>query len=60
MITIKWSLLVLIALILGGFIWVFTLNNEQKVFGSQRGWGCLVWIIITMFLVIVYGGIFWW
>lgn len=60
MITIKWSLLVLVSLILGGFIWVLTLNNEQKVFGSQRDWGCLVWIIITMFLVLTYGGIYWW
>ena len=59
MITIHWSLLVLIAIILIGLVWVFTLDNRSGLGGSARDWGCLLWFILTIIAVLIYGGIFW-
>ena len=60
MITIHWSLLVLITIILIGLVWVFTLDNRSGLGGSARALGCLLWFVLTIIAVLIYGGIFWW
>ena len=58
MITISWSFLILIIIIAG--LWVFTLTRDDYGDFSDRDlWGVLS-LILTIILIIIYGGIFWW
>ena len=58
MITISWSFLILIVIIAG--LWIFTFTRDDYGDFSDRDlWGVLS-IILTIILIIIYGGIFWW
>ena len=62
MITIEfsWHLLILIAVLVIGFIWVMSLDDSDGLLGSERTWGCFFYIVGAAFAAIIYGGIFWW
>lgn len=58
MITISWSFLILIVIIAG--LWVFTFTRDDYGdFSDRELWGVLS-LILTIILIIIYGGIFWW
>ena len=58
MITISWSFIILIVIIAG--LWIFTLTRDDYGDFSDRDlWGVLS-LILTIILIIIYGGIFWW
>lgn len=59
-IKVSWHLLLLIIALVAGIIWVFSLDDSSTIMGSQRDWGCLVYVIIAIIALAVYGGIFWW
>lgn len=59
-IKVSWHLLLLIIALVAGIIWVCTLDDSSSVMGSDRGWGCLFFVIIAIIALAVYGGIFWW
>ena len=52
-------MLLIIALV-AGVVWVYSLDDHDTMFGSQRFWGRLVYVIIAIIALAVYGGIFWW
>ena len=59
-IKVSWHLLLLIIALVAGIIWVFTLDDSSTIMGSERGGGCLFFVIIAIIALAVYGGIFWW
>lgn len=60
MITISWHLLLLIIVIVIGFIYVYTLDDNNEFYESDRFLGGFVWLVFAIFLLVLYGGIFWW
>lgn len=60
MITITWHLLLLIILEVVGLIWVITRNGSSGWLGSDREWAGIAYMIISVIIISVYGGIFWW
>lgn len=59
MITISWHLLMLIVIIAGLWIFTFTRDNHGSYFSSRDLWSMLS-VVLTIILIIIYGGIFWW
>ena len=59
MITISWHLLMLIVIIAGLWIFTFTRDNSGQYFSSRDLWSMLS-VILTIILILIYGGIFWW
>lgn len=59
-IKVSWHLLLLIIALVAGVVWVFSLEDSPTMLGSQRYWGSLIFVIIAIFELVVYGGIFWW
>lgn len=57
MITIRWHLLILIVIIAGLF--TFTRDDDEEYLTSRDLWKTLS-LILTIILVLIYGGIFWW
>ena len=58
---ITWHFLLLIIALVVGLIKVFTLDNrDDSLIGSTRLWGGVIYIIISAFVISIYGGIFWW
>ena len=57
---ITWHFLLLIIALVVGLILVFTLDNEYSMFGSTRFWAGVIYIIISAFVIVIYGGTFWW
>lgn len=60
MITITWHLLLLIILEVVGLIWVITRNGSSGWLGSDREWAGIAYMVISVIVISVYGGIFWW
>lgn len=60
MITISWHLLLIIILALLGFGYVMTLDNKASILGSTRDWGCFVYWLVLIMVLLIYGGIVWW
>ena len=59
MITIRWHLLMLIVIIAGLWIFTFTRDDSGQYFSSRDLWSTLS-IVLTIILILIYGGIFWW
>lgn len=59
-IKVSWHLLLLIIALVAGIIWVCTLNDHDIIFCSQRFWGGILYVIIAIIALAVYGVIFWW
>lgn len=58
---ITWHFILLIIALLVGLIKVFTLDNrDDALLGSKRFRGGVIYIIISAFVISIYGGIFWW
>lgn len=58
---ITWHFLLLIIALVIGLILVFTLDNrDDALIGSHRFRGGIIYIIISAFVISIYGGIFWW
>ena len=58
---ITWHFLFLIIALVVGLIKVFTLDNrDDSLIGSHRFRGSVIYIIISAFVISIYGGIFWW
>jgi hypothetical protein len=58
---ITWHFLLLIIALVIGLIKVFTLDDRNDaLIGSHRFWGGVIYIIISAFVIVIYGGIFWW
>lgn len=58
---ITWHFLLLIIALVVGLIKVFTLDNrDDSLIGSKRLRGGVIYIIISAFVISIYGGIFWW
>lgn len=60
MITISWHLLLLIVIALIGFGYVMTLDDTDRMLGSERSWGCIVYFFLLVIVLLIYGGIVWW
>lgn len=60
MITISWHLLLLIVIALIGFGYVMSLDDTDKMLGSARGWGLILYFFILIIVFLIYGGIVWW
>lgn len=60
MITISWHLLLLIVMAIIGFGFVMTLDNTNRMFGSERGWGLIIFFVLLVIVILIYGGIVWW
>ena len=59
MITISWHFLVLIVSIAG--LWIFTFTRDDTgTYNTDRDIWTVISIILTIILIFVYGGIFWW
>ena len=58
--TFQWHLLIPIVLLAIGLRWVFLAGDYETMFGSPRDWRWLVFVFYFLFVMIVYGGIFWW
>jgi len=59
-ITFTWHLIVLIVVIIAGFSWAITRDGTSGWMGSERGWATMLWFILTVMAVLIYGGIVWW
>ena len=59
MITISWPLLMLIVIIAGLWIFTFTRDDSGQYFSSRDLWTTIS-IVLTIILILIYGGIFWW
>lgn len=59
MITIRWHLLILIVIIAGLWIFTFTRDDDGEYLTSRDLWKTLS-LILTIILILIYGGIFWW
>ena len=59
MITIHWHLLILIVIIAGLWIFTFTRDDDGEYLTSRDLWETLS-LILTIILILIYGGIFWW
>ena len=59
MITISWHLLMLIVIIAGLWIITFTRDDSEPYFSNRDLW-VVMSLIITIILILFYGGIFWW
>ena len=59
MITISWHLLILIVIIVGLWIFTFTRDDSGQYFSSRDLW-VVISLILTIILILIYGGIFWW
>ena len=59
MITISWHFLMLIVIIAGLWIFTFTRDNSGEYF-TERGLWIVINLILTIILILIYGGIFWW
>ena len=59
MITISWHLLILIVIIAGLWIFTFTRDNYGSHFTERDLW-VVISLILTIILILIYGGIFWW
>ena len=59
MITISWHLLMLIVIIAGLWIFTFTRDDSGQNFSSRDLWSTLS-VVLTIILILIYGGIFWW
>lgn len=60
MITISWHLLVLIIAEIIGLVWVITKDDTTGFLGSDRDWAGVLYIILSIVVVSIYGGIYWW
>ena len=60
MIEITWHLLVLLLALILGFCYALTRNKESGLFGSPREWAVLLWALVTVIILLIYGGICWW
>lgn len=59
MISISWHLLLLIVVVAGLWIFTFTRDNDGQYFSSRDLW-VVISLILTIILILIYGGIFWW
>lgn len=60
MITITWHLLTLIILEIAGLIWVATRDGSSGWLGSDRDLAGILYFILSIIVLAIYGGIFWW
>ena len=59
MITISWHLLMFIIIIAG--LWIFTFTRDDRgQYGTSRDLWTTISIVLTIILILIYGGIFWW
>lgn len=59
MITISWHLLTLILVIVVLWLIPFVKDNEGRYFSERDLW-TVISLILTIILILIYGGIFWW
>ena len=59
MITISWHLLTLILVIVVLWLIPFVKDNEGRYFSERDLW-VVISLILTIILILIYGGIFWW
>lgn len=60
MITISWHLLLLIVIALIGFGYVMTLDDTDRMLGSERSCGCVLYFFLLAIVLLIYGGMVWW
>ena len=59
MITISWHLLTLILVIVVLWLIPFVKDNDGRYFTERDLW-VVISLILTIILILIYGGIFWW
>ena len=59
MMIISWHFLILIVIIIGLWIFAFT-RDDSGTYITDRDIGVLMSVILTIILILFYGGIFWW
>lgn len=59
MITISWHLLTLILIIVVLWLIPFIKDNDGSHFTERDLW-TVISLILTIILILIYGGIFWW
>ena len=59
MITISWHFLMLILIIAGLWIFTFTRDDSGEYITDRDIWKTIS-LIMTIILILIYGGIFWW
>lgn len=59
MITISWHLLTLILVIVVLWLIPFVKDNDGRYFTERDLWA-VISLILTIILILIYGGIFWW
>lgn len=60
MITITWHCALLILAIVIFFFWAITRDDSGSYGLSTRFFAVLLWLIVSGFVILIYGGIFWW
>ena len=59
MITISWHLFMFIVIIAG--LWIFTFTRDDcGQYATSRDLWLTLSIVLTIILILIYGGIFWW
>lgn len=62
MITISWHLILYILLEIIGFVWALCGDDTSGGYISitTRDYRVILWIVLSIILTLIYGGIFWW
>ncbi len=60
MITLTWHLMLYMLVIIIGLVWAI-MGDDDGAYGiSARDCRMILWIILTIIITLIYGGIFWW
>lgn len=59
MITISWHFLTPIIIIIG--LWIFTfVRDDSETYFTDRDLWIVISLILSITLILIYGGMFWW
>ena len=59
MITISWHFFLMMTAIVLSFCYAVTREGDGK-YGSRREWAVIIWSIVWLIILAIYGGIVWW
>ena len=58
--TMTWHLILYMLVLIIGFVWAI-MGDDDGAYGiSTRACRLILWIILTIVISLIYGGIFWW
>ena len=60
MITMTWHFILFMLIEIVGFVWTICGDDYGSYGISARDCRIVLWIILTIVLTLIYGGIFWW